>query len=129
MEDDIKIISTNTDCTVVKLALQQSLQKSIQALQSNPKNNIVKKEKTDCTASYTVKSTLANLSKITNFHYKNAIKRRKEDEHQWREVKVLRRMRQTYSVSDYKDFFRSYCRASSFERRDVMIQMQKKLGL
>ena len=67
MKDDIKIFSTNTDCTVVKLALQQSLQKSIQALQSNPKDNSVK-EKTDCTANYTVKSTLANLGKITNFH-------------------------------------------------------------
>ena len=128
MSDDIKIISTNTDCTEVKLALQQSLQKSIQTLQSNPKNNIVK-EKTDCIANYTVESTVAKLGKITNFYYKNAIKRRKEDEHQWREIKVLRKMRQSYSILDYKDFFRSYCRASSFERRDAMIQMQKKLGL
>ena len=128
MKDDIKIFSTNTDCTVVKLALQQSLQKSIQALQSNPKDNSVK-EKTDCTANYTVKSTLANLGKITNFHYKNAIKRRKKDEHQWREIKVLKYLRMNYSLSDYKDFFRSYCRASSFERKDIIIQLQKKLGL
>jgi len=128
MKDDIKILSTNTDCTEVKLALQQSLQKSIQALQSNPKNNIVK-EKTDCTANYTVKSTLANLGKITNYHYKKAIQKRKEDEHQWREVKVLKKLRMTYSVSDYKDFFRGYCRASSFERRDVIDQLFRKLGL
>jgi hypothetical protein len=126
MSDDIKILSTNTDCTEVKLALQKSLQKSIQALQSNPKNNIVKKEKTDCTASYTVKSTLANLGKITNFHYKNAIKKRKEDEHQWRENKVLKKLRENYSISDYKDFFRDYCNASSFERRDVIDQLFKK---
>ena len=126
MKDDIKIFSTNTDCTVVKLALQQSLQKSIQSLQSNPKNNIVK-EKTDCTANYTVKSTLANLGKITNFSYKKAIQKRKEDEHEWHEVKVLKKLRMTYSVSDYKDFFRSYCRASSFERRDVIDQLFEKL--